>query len=106
MSIKQFPLRTDSTNFEFRIPLDGETFTVAFRYNQRADYWMLDIRDSLNTPIISGLAILGGTELIERFVDPELPLGSIFFLNILDAREDIGLEGFGEDGLLMYEEAN
>ena len=95
MSIKQFPLRTDSTNFEFRIPLDGETFTVAFRYNQRADYWMLDIRDSLNTPIISGLAILGGTELIERFVDPELRNNIINFFKSKGFRYvSLDLEGY------------
>jgi len=106
MAIKQLPLNTESYNFEFRIPLDGKTFTLAFRYNQRAERWMMDVRDNLNTPIKTGLAILGGAELIERFVaDKNLPDGSLFFLNIEDIKSDISFEGFGENGLVMYEES-
>ena len=105
MAIIQLPLRNDVPAFTFQTDLDGTTFMFKFRYNSRTDRWAFDIQTANEYPIVSGIAVLTGTSLLERFSDERLPDGELFVLNKEDETASPGRSDLQENVFILYEEA-
>lgn len=104
MAILEIP-KLPSSNYEFRIDLEGSTYNLSLKYNKRENRWYLNIKDEQDNPIVMGIKMVLNTSLVERFQDDRLPPGTLFLLNQTDINVDPGLEDFGTEIILLYEES-
>ena len=58
MAVVALPVRTDAPHYEFTTDLDGVTFTLEFRWNDRANGWFVEIRDVNGVRLLSGRRVV------------------------------------------------
>ena len=104
MAILEIPI-LDSTNYSFRIDLEGSTYNLALKYNQREDRWYLDISDEQDNPIVLGIKLVLNTSLVERFQDSRLFPGTLFLSSQTDLNTAPGLLDLGSNIKLLYDES-
>jgi|SRR5581483_1588300 len=75
--------------------LEGVSYVLTFKYNQRENAWYFDIAQADATPIISGVKIICNRPLTRRFASISKPPGE--FLAISN-NGDNTLPGAGELG--------
>lgn len=51
----------------FTIPVAGTTYGLTVRWNVPNDSWILDIADVSGNPIVSGIPMVTGSDLLEQF---------------------------------------
>jgi hypothetical protein len=87
---------------KFRISLSGTIYTLHLRYNSRSQRWLIDINDSQDNQIISGLPILINRNVSGQYTTLSLPAGVIFATD--DTNQDVQptLLSFGLDHTLWY----
>lgn len=91
------PTAFDSTPFyTLQVNLDGAVFLLKFRFNQRENVWRLSIYDTENTPLLLGVKIVVGRNLLKRSVDPRMPQGALFADNQTSDASPPGLNDLGE----------
>jgi len=100
--LRQIPVITDNRNYEFRISLDGVFFTLAFRLNFRMNRWFMDVKDAEDIPLINGVPLLQGSDLIVRFKDAALPAGHFIIFNLENEAVEAGADDLGVNSLLLY----
>lgn len=105
MALIKLPIDSLRSNYSFKIDLEGVTYTLSFRYNTRDTVWIMDIADEGENIILSGISLVLGTILLERFTNGNIPPGDFFILSLEDGTSEATRENFGTDVLLMYEEA-
>jgi len=106
MALLQLELRSDTNNFRIQSELEGVLYIFAFLYNFRTSLWKMDIFDSEESPVVLGIPILVGANLLGRFSDERLPPGNMFGLNIEDENVEAGETDFNKNFFLIYEEAD
>lgn len=67
MQINEIPLSPD--NQQFRIQLASTTYTLRVIWRDAAG-WIMDVMDSGSTPILSGVPLVTGANLLQQY--PEL----------------------------------
>ena len=67
------PLTSDPSQ-TFSIDLEGNTYNFRVVYNQRNEMWTFDLSDVDENPILAGIPILIGPNLLQQFT---LDLGSL-----------------------------
>lgn len=77
-------LRSTRAAFNFRSRLDGTIFRFRFMFNGRQRQWLMDIRQSDDTPLVLGVAVVTGTDLLGLFNDARLPQGQLFAVDTLN----------------------
>ena len=102
MAFLQLPIRNDLPAYDFQVELDGELFTLGFSFNARANYWVLDISDANEEPLLMGIRIVSGWLLTNRFVNSNLPLGDFFVYDTSGKNEDPTQDDFGTTKVFMY----
>ena len=105
MALIRIPLRNDIPSYEFKIDLDGTTYTLGVRYNTRKDRWIMDFRTENNEPVISGTPLLNGVSLLARYQEDRLPPGELFMLNTEDENVEADRDSLTENAFLLYQEA-
>jgi hypothetical protein len=105
MAYIELPILADTPDQSFSIALDGSVYHLRLRYNSRADYWMLFISTADGTPLLSGMAVRLGADLLDQYADAELPPGGLFAVNFVDAYAEPDRDNFGRDVSLIYQEA-
>lgn len=105
MALIKLPLRSDIPKSEFRVDLDGVTYTFAFRFNFRMERWIMDLKTENNVPLIMGIPVLIGTDFLERFQSADLPPGNLFAVNLEDEFVDADREDLGNNVIILYNEA-
>lgn len=106
MSIQRINTRNDLPAYSQRVDLDGEIFTLAFRYNLRADRWFFDIKDEQENPVLVGLPLQAGVGLTARYVIEELPSNEFVIVNRDGSDTNPGREDLGELSQLLYNEGD
>jgi len=105
MAILEIPVRSDIPAYSFQITLEGSVFTMHFRYNTRAERWFMDLNDVDDVEIVSGIPLLYGLPLFDRFKYEELPLGRFILLDETGEKRNPTRDGLGEDFKLLYKES-
>lgn len=65
MTVFEIPLA--SNNQKFSITLVGVTYNMTVRWCPPASCWILDIADLNNVPIIQGIPMVTGADLLEQY---------------------------------------
>jgi hypothetical protein len=105
MAYLTVPTRADVPAYTQRTALDGVTYVLTFRWNERASYWTLSIADQDAAPIASGLALLTGSMLLRRCVDARRPPGELVVVDTTGEGGDAGLSDLGTRFALVYADA-
>lgn len=92
----------DFPSFISNITLDNIVLNFKFLWNGRDEAWYMDILDSVNSPILQGIKIVNGWELIARFTDTRLPQGALIIVSLKGDQEVIGRNDMIEDYKIVY----
>ena len=106
MSVVQLPVHADYSHYEFKTVLDGIKYGFVLRWNTRAGYWILDIKSSDETVLLSGIPLLIGVDLLAICQYADIPQGKLFLVNLESEYTECGRDDLGENVLLMYQEAS
>ncbi len=77
-------LRSARAAFNYRTRLDGTIYRFRFVWNIRNHLWLMDIRQSDDTPILLGVQVVVGTDLLGPFDNALLPPGQLFAVDTLN----------------------
>ena len=87
----QLPFRQNEYNYEYSVIIGSTTYILWIYYNRRMNRWILNIKDENNDPLIMGIPILIGSQLLSRFAGDTLEdIKYAFAFNIKDRYAEIG----------------
>jgi len=104
MAIVEIPISSDSGNYNFQTELDGTDYILRFRYNGRSTSWYMDMSTPENAPIIMGIKIVVGTELLSSFKHLAIPQGIMYAVNLENVNQEPTRNNFGSEIRLVYNE--
>jgi len=106
MASVELPTRRDLPAYNYRIDLDGTTYTLYFNYNDRMGKWMVAVGDEQGAVIIGYVPIIVNWPLFNRFKDDALPPGTLAAYDSANTNLDPGRFDLGERVRMVYEEAS
>ena len=99
MAVFQIPLTNQ--NQRVQTSLLGITYILIVRWNALAGLWYLDINDVNNKPILNGLPMTAGVDLLKQF--KHLGIGGYLVAQNVNApNEPIAYTGLGVTGFLLF----
>ncbi len=106
MGYIELPVTADTLHQSFSVQLDGALYRIRLRYNMRAGCRALDLADATATPLLSGIAVRLGVDLLAQYSDDRFPPGKLFAMNWVDEYREPDRDNLGRDVFLVYEEAD
>lgn len=105
MSSVQIPVDRNSPDQKFSIDLEGTVYVLRLIWNSRTGRWALSIFEEDETPIITGIAVVGNFDLLKQYSDPRLPPGTIYVADQSGLAREPTDENLGGSVLLLYADA-
>jgi hypothetical protein len=105
MATRKIPLRS-YPDYVLQTDLDGQTYTLRVRWNQRAEWWSLDLATVDGTPIVSGRKLVTCWPLLRRVVHASRPPGELYLLDLQQRGEEPTYDELGARFALFYVEAS
>lgn len=106
MAVLQIPADNSSANYSFRIDLENVTYTLGFHFNTRMNRWTMDIGDGAGNPVVTGIPLIGNSDLTGRYQAAGLPPGRFFLVDTQGAAISPEFDDLGGRVLLAYLESN
>lgn len=75
---------------------------ISFQWNTRSEAWTVDFSDSLGNPLLLGVKLVTGWELLHQFPREELPQGAILVVSLDGSDADPGRNDLGARISLVY----
>jgi hypothetical protein len=91
----------DFPEWEQQIQLDGVSYRLRGRYNTTSERWTMDILASDKAPIVLGIGIVRGVDLLLYHVDSRLPPGSMVVIGDVEPNR----VNMGRSVQLVYDNA-
>lgn len=88
-----------------QITLSGVVFVFAFKWNALNEFWVMDIYDSEEQPLILGIKIVPNYPLLDQYSVDGMPSGEIICQNIVAAPDTISRFDMSQKFELVYYEA-
>jgi hypothetical protein len=104
MATLELPVRPEEYSYLFTLDLDGTTYTMRFKYNERMGRWMMEIGDVSNVDAINGIPMQINANLLRQIVVADKPQGTFFLLDESGQELETTLENFGISHKLTYDE--
>lgn len=112
MAILRLPVHANAAAYEFTVELEGKTYLMRFRWNERMGRWLMDVAKVDGADVVAGVPLLVNTPLLDRFASPDLPPGRFLIRDEASeptieatAARSPGRSELGGDILLVYEES-
>lgn len=103
----ELPIRQEGPLFGFSTELDGVTYGLTFRWNDRVEQWCLDIEDGEGTLIVAGIRVVIDTPLLRRYQGrASVPPGEMMAIDTGGTSKESDLEALGRRVALFYVSAN
>ena len=103
MNLVALPIKADGAHFSFTTELSGSTWGFEFRWNPRAEQWIMLVRDGNGTVLVSGIRIRVGLPLLQRFrAYGSLPPGEMIALDDTGQNLDPGFADLGRRVMVYY----
>lgn len=101
--IVELPIRQEGPYFRFTTELDGVSYSLTFRWNDRVGQWVMDLADGEGAPIVSGIRVVLDTPLLLRFKGrASVPPGDLIAVDSGGASKEAELEDLGRRVLIFY----
>lgn len=87
-----------------QVELDGVTFTLAFRWNGRAEAWFFSLMDAEEQPLAMGRRLVLDFPLLARFRRnrASLPAGQFVAVDTANTGVEAGLQDLGTRVQVLY----
>lgn len=105
MAYLKIPTRSDLPAYEFSLQLEGVTYFFSFEWNERGQYWSMDILDQDQNHLVAGVRMSVNINLLGRFKDTRLPAGIFILLDSSGKNLDPAVDNFGTVVELFYRES-
>lgn len=103
MTTVRLPVTGETPHFAFTTELDGATWGFEFRWNHRAEQWIMTMLDGDGNVLVSGIRVFVNLPLLDRFrAYGTLPPGDIVALDESGANLDPGFADLGRRVMLYY----
>ncbi len=107
MTTFRLPTFAADRDHKYNIQLDGETFTLEFHLNARADRWNMTVLDVENVPVRNGVRLVTGIDLLQRVALETKPTGELTVVDSTGNETEPTETTLGEECQLRYiEEAD
>lgn len=108
MATLKIPVRTDPFAYSMTVELDGLFFDLSFRFNARAGHWYMDVaRDDVTS--IQGVRIVASEGLLDQYAElvekETVPIGTVIVRDLAGVDRDPDVATFGDEVVMLYEEA-
>jgi hypothetical protein len=97
----EIPLTNDPSQ-KLELELNGIRYFLSVQFNFNSGIWLFKIADSEEQPIIEGLPLTLGNNILEPFVDVERLLGQFWMVDEREQDQDADSETLGSDVKLIY----
>ncbi|MCC6811354.1 MAG: hypothetical protein IT381_28250 [Deltaproteobacteria bacterium] len=105
MAIEILQLNSDHEYQEAEFQLDGETFRLLSRYNERVDSWFLSLYDAEGNAIHTGRRVTVGNLMFPWLVSADRPSGQLIAIDSEDEDVDPGRDELGTRVVVYYFDA-
>ena len=107
MSFVQIPIDSTLPSFIQRVTLANNLFFLRFDWSDAEGRWIMGIMDQLNSPILMGLPMNEGEDLIGRFQVslPNLPKGLLMLYDTTLQNNEAGRNDLGKSIVLVFNPA-
>ena len=96
------PIRSGVPHQLFEVELDGSTYTLEVRWNERASGYFLNISEAEGTRLLSGIRLVIDWPLLLRWRDERLPAGQFLLVDTSGKKQEPGLAELGARVQLLY----
>ena len=98
-----YEIPLESKPHSFQAQLGGTTYTLTVRFNPVLGVWVLDIGDAQSLPIVGGIALVPGVDLLGQYRHLGVPKGQLVMGWVtLGAVQPPGFDNLGTDGRLYF----
>lgn len=106
MAVYEIPVVSEESPYSFKIVLSGITVNLRFRWNWRANLWLMDIFDANNQPLVYGVALVLGMDLTKayRYDVDNFPQGTFFLQDSMGKNTEANFNNFGKTVFLAYDD--
>lgn len=104
MAITQITVqfREEDKHTSQTLTLDGVRFQLDTYTNKADGSWYMDLRNTDGDPIVLGIALATGLDLLYPYRYLGVPSGVLFVNDLAGPREDPGLDTFTDQGAALY----
>lgn len=103
MSALLVPLVAEGPFFGFSVELEGITYRLSFRWNDRPEQWVIDVLDGEGNALVQGVRGVIDVPLLQRFGPrDDLPPGWLMLLDSSGRGLDAALDDLGSRVELYY----
>jgi hypothetical protein len=99
MGVYQIPLTNSNQTLQTTLLNVVYIFTV--RWNALANLWYLDINDINNEPLLNGVPMVAGVNLLAQFGHLGIG-GALVAQNVSEPNAPIGYDDLGQTGFLLF----
>lgn len=78
----------DAPAFSYSVQLGDGVYILRYLYNHRAGRWFMDIETSAGIPIITGVAMVPGYNLIRNYKYQALPPGALIIISNISTHQN------------------
>lgn len=96
-----FTIPLTNQNQTLQISLLGITYILAVRWNALAGLWYLDINDVNNKPLLNGIPMTAGVNLLKQFSYLGIG-GALVAQNVNNPALPVDYAGLGSTGFLLF----
>lgn len=102
MAFFEIPLPQDEPHITEQVILDGVTFTIECRWNERESSWYLSLYDVEGEPIMTDKKMVADWSLTYRLLHDDRPAGDLLVVDVSGTGVDPALSDIGERVILVY----
>ncbi len=96
--------REDETHTVQRVTLDDVSVRLDTYTNKADGCWYMDLYDGDDNPLVQGIALVTGLDLLFPYRYLDVPPGALFVNDHIPPREDPGLDTFFQREAALYYE--
>lgn len=85
-----------------RVTLEDVTSLITLRWMDRESVWVIDIFDTDNTPILTGIKLTENVSITKRYVNDQFKLGDLWVLRFSTTESSISRTNLGTSFKLVY----
>lgn len=102
---QKIPVRCDLPAYDLSITLENTLYYLSFEWNERGNFWSMDILDQDQNYLVCGVRMVTNIDLLVRHKNPSLPKGVFMLLDTSGKNLDPNADNFGLTVLLFYRES-
>ena len=102
MSFQQIPVRSDLPSYDFKITLDGTVYSLSFNWSERAQLWIMDLRNVNEEPIAMGIRLFTNVPITLIYKVVRFPPRQFLGVDTSSENKNPTRDNFGSRVLLLY----